>query len=102
MKRTAIILIAFFASHANASLYWPPETLTNWSLYLNNGRAYIESPDFASHCEYSRGQIILNGTEFDQAQYAYAMSAKARGKNLRYVVDSEHTTYTIYGLVEVD
>ncbi|GAB58207.1 hypothetical protein RNAN_1178 [Rheinheimera nanhaiensis E407-8] len=44
----------------------------------------------------------MSGTEFDKALYAYALSAKARGKKLRYVVDNSHTTCIISGLSEVD
>ncbi len=71
-------------------------------MYLNNGVAYISSPQFAEHCSYSRGQINMDGTEFNKAQYAYALSAKAKDKKLKYVVDSEHTTCVISGLREVD
>ncbi|MBE0380410.1 hypothetical protein [Pseudoalteromonas prydzensis] len=44
----------------------------------------------------------MDGTEFNKAQYAYALSAKAKDKKLKYVVDSEHTTCVISGLREVD
>jgi hypothetical protein len=44
----------------------------------------------------------MDGTEFNKAQYAYAMSAKARGKNLTYVVDDTQSTCIIYGLQELD
>lgn len=86
---------------ANAQRYWPP-VLTNWSLYLNNGVANILSPEFASHCSHSRGAILMDGTEFNKAQYAYAVSAKAKGKNLKYVIGNTHTNCVITGLQEVD
>ena len=54
------------------------------------------------HCEHSRAQIDMSGTEFDRALYAYALSAKARGKSLRYVVDSDHTECVISALDERD
>jgi hypothetical protein len=38
-----------------AETYWPPQKLTSWSLMLNNGVAYITSPQFAAHCSHSRG-----------------------------------------------
>ena len=44
----------------------------------------------------------MDGTEFNKAQYAYAMSAKARGKKINYVVNSDDTTCVITGLIEVD
>ena len=44
----------------------------------------------------------MDGTEFNKAQYAYAMSAKARGKRLAYVVDSDQTTCIITGLIEAE
>lgn len=94
-----IILLA--SSNAYAKRYWPP-ALTDWSLSLNNGVAYITSPQFASHCSYTRGQINMDGTAFNRSQYAYAMSAKARGKNLLYVVDNTQTTCIITGLNEID
>jgi hypothetical protein len=89
-------------SPALAGRYWPTDTLVSWALQLNNGVAYISSPEFASHCSYSRGQINMDGTEFNKAQYAFVMSAKARGKKLRYVVDSNQTTCIITGLTETD
>ncbi|MEX0335630.1 MULTISPECIES: hypothetical protein [Vibrio] len=87
-------------SPAYAQRYWPAELLSNWNLYLNNSVAYIQSPEFAKHCQYSRGQINMDGTEFNKALYSYALSAKARGKKLRYVVDDQHTTCVITGLEE--
>ena len=95
-------LISLYATSAFAGRYWPADTLVTWELYLNNGVAYISSPKFASHCNHDRGQINMDGTEFNKAQYAYAMSAKARGKNLRYVVDSTQSTCIISGLQEQD
>mgnify|MGYP001217723193 FL=1 len=44
----------------------------------------------------------MNGTEFNKAMYAYALSAKARNKKLRYVIDRAHTNCVISGLQEVD
>ncbi len=87
---------------SEAARYWPATTLSDWSLSLNNGVAYIGSPQMAPHCSYARAQINMSGTEFDKALYAYALSAKARGKKLRYVVDDSHTTCIISGLTEVD
>lgn len=89
---------SFFVS---ATRYWPA-VLTEWRLSLNNGVAYISSPQFAQHCSYLRGQINMSGTDFDKALYAYALSAKARGKKLSYVVDSEQTVCVISGLEEVE
>ncbi|ACA85774.1 hypothetical protein [Shewanella woodyi] len=104
--RSFSLLVAFscliFANSIDAKRYWPSTTLTDWSLYLNNGVAYISSPQFPEHCLHSRGQINMSGTEFDKAQYAYALSAKARGKSLRYVIDNTHTTCVITGLLEVN
>ena len=85
-----------------AKRYWPATKLKNWTLSLNNGVAYISSPEFASHCSYSRGQINMDGTEFNKAQYAYAMSAKARSKSLSYVIDNTQSTCIITGLNEVE
>ena len=93
--------LLFFSLSSSAGRYWPA-TLTNWELQLNNGVAYIYSSEFASHCSYSRGQIEMDCTEFNKAQYAYAMSAKARGKRLAYVVDSDQTTCIITGLIETE
>lgn len=96
------ISLTLITQETFAQRYWPTETLTSWRLFLNNGVAYIESSQFASHCSYSRGQINMDGTEFNKAQYAYAMAAKAKGKKLKYVVDDTQTTCIISGLVEVD
>lgn len=96
-----VILLVFISPSLSAKRYWPSE-LIDWSLYLNNGVAYISSPQFAKHCSYSRGQINMDGTEFNKAQYAYALAAKAKEKKLKYVVDNEHTTCVITGLQEVD
>ena len=93
-------LISLYANSAFAGRYWPDDTLVSWGLELNNGVAYISSPQFASHCNYERGQINMDGTEFNKAQYAYAMSAKARGKKLKYVVNSADTTCVITGLMK--
>lgn len=100
---TAILLVLILLPiDSQAARYWPEKTLTKWSLYMNNGVAYIRSDEFASHCSYSRGQINMDGTEFNRAQYSYVLSAKARNKKLRYVVDSEQTVCIITGLQEID
>jgi hypothetical protein len=105
MKFKHVIFLAVFFSlsiSANAGRYWPGTALTNWELYLNNGVAYILSSQFADHCSDDRGQIDMDGTEFNKSLYAYAMSAKARGKNLKYVVDSTQEVCTISALREQD
>ncbi|WP_165728390.1 hypothetical protein [Pseudoalteromonas sp. 31A1] len=100
MKIKFFIFTLLFSSLANAERYWPAE-LINWNLNLNNGVAYITSKQFPKHCTYSRAQINMNGTEFNKAMYAYALSAKARDKKLRYVIDRTHSTCIISGLQEV-
>ena len=95
-------VITLSSSSAWAGRYWQADAMEAWELQLNNGVAYIVSPQFASHCNYNRGQIDMDGTEFNKAQYAYAMSAKARGKKINYVVNSDDTTCVITGLIEVD
>ena len=102
LRLLVMLVCVVFSYSVNANRYWPSTTLTDWSLYLNNGVAYIASPQFPEHCLHSRGQINMSGTEFDKAQYAYALSAKAKGKNLRYVIDDTQTTCIITGLYEVD
>ena len=102
MRILLIIVCFLFSVSVNAKRYWPSQTLIDWTLELNNGVAYITSPQFATHCTYTRGQITMDGTEYNRALYAYAMSAKAKGKKLRYVVDDEATTCVISGLREVD
>ncbi|MGP9802143.1 hypothetical protein [Rheinheimera sp. NSM] len=103
-NRIAFIAISSLLSSpvCLAARYWPAADLTEWSLMLNNGVAYISSPQMATHCSYSRAQINMSGTDFDKALYAYALSAKARGKSLRYVVDNEQTTCVVSGLSEKD
>lgn len=104
MKKLFMVTIIFtlLSSHqAVAKRYWPSEVLSDWTLYLNNGVAYISSPQFAKHCNYSRGQINMDGTEFNKAQYSYALSAKARGKKLKYVVDDQQSTCIITALREL-
>ena len=101
LKPLVTIVCIVGSMPALAARYWPATTLSDWSLSLNNGVAYIDSPQMAPHCSYSRAQINMSGTEFDKALYAYALSAKAKGKSLRYVVDSSHTTCIISGLSEV-
>ena len=95
------ILNFCFSHPVQAKRYWPSQTLTDWSLSLNNGVAYISSPQMPDHCNYSRAQINMSGTEFDKALYSYALSAKARGMALRYVVDDSQSTCIISGLAEV-
>lgn len=92
-----LIFLVFVSPSLSAKRYWLSE-LINRSLYLNNGVAYISSPQLAEHCSYSRGQINMDGTEFNKTQYAYALSSKAKDKKLKYVVDSDHTTCVITGL----
>lgn len=102
-KQIMLLLISLsFTVASNAGRYWPEVALTSWELYLNNGVAYIKSSQFADHCSYDRGQINMDGTEFNKSLYTYAMSAKARGKNLKYVVDSRQTACIISALREQD
>jgi hypothetical protein len=103
MNKKILLLILyclFLSLNAFATRYWPTTILTDWKLYLNNNVAYIKSSQFASHCNYNRGQINLDGTEYNKALFAYAMTAQARGKNLRYVVDNTQTTCIISALEE--
>jgi hypothetical protein len=85
---------------AFATRYWPATVLTDWQIQLNNGVVYIVSPQFASHCTYSRGQIDVTTSAYNRALYAYALSAKARGKAMRYVVDDAATTCVVDALQE--
>lgn len=102
-KIAFLISLFIFSTTASATRYWPSTALTDWELYLNNGVAYILSTQFADHCSHNRGQINIDSNqEFDKALYAYALSAKARGKNLKYVVDSTQTTCVISALREQD
>ena len=101
--RVGILIGAIAATaslSASATRYWPPAMLTEWDMYLNNGVVYIASPQFAGHCSYSRGEIDVNASSYNRALYAYALSAKARGKALRYVVDDAATTCVIDALQE--
>jgi hypothetical protein len=106
MKKLLIICLVTICtiSTANAARKWGSTPLTDWELYLNNGVAYILSSELPEHCSYDRAQINMSATEFDKAQYAYAMSAKARNKKIRYVVDfdSSITLCVITGLKEAD
>lgn len=74
--------------------------MTDWQIYLNNGVVYVQSPQFASHCSYSRGEFDVNLGSYNRALLAYALSAKARGKALRYVVDDAATLCVIDALLE--
>lgn len=91
---------AMFCSTASAERYWAAD-LTDWSMYLNNGVVYIASAQFASHCVYSRGEFAVNDSAYSRALYAYALSAKARGRGLAYVVDSTASTCVIDALREI-
>ena len=95
------LLLATATLPAWATRYWPSTPLTEWEMYVNNGVVYIQSPQFASHCSYSRGQVNVADSAYDRALYAYALSAKARGKALRYVVDDAATDCHIFGLYEL-
>ena len=101
---TAILTCLCVINTANAARNWGQDALINWELYLNNGVAYIITSELPDHCSYNRAQIEMSGTEFDKAQYAYALSAKARNKKLKYVVDFDPTITlcVITGLREAD
>lgn len=88
-------------SAVNATKYWPTKTLTDWSIYLNNGVVYITSSQIPKHCSHSRMQIDTSTSEFNKSLYAYALSAKARNKSLRYVIDDSQTVCSVYGLQEL-
>lgn len=97
-----ILLFSLVSGMAHSGRYWPAPNLSDWNIQLNNGVAYIQSDQMAEHCANNRAQINMTGTEFDKALYAYALSAKARGKGLAYVVDSDSTICIISGLQEKD
>jgi hypothetical protein len=96
-----VAVACLIAQQAAATLYWPSTTLTQWDMFVNNGVVYIQSPQFASHCTYSRGEIQVGNGPYERAMYAYALSAKARNKSLNYVVDDAATICVIKGLMEV-
>jgi len=100
MKVKLCFVLLIVTPFVNAERYWPAE-LISWQLSLNNNKAYITSKQFPKHCTYSRAQINMDGTEFNKAMFAYVLSAKARDKKLRYVIDRNHSTCVISGLQEV-
>jgi hypothetical protein len=95
------LLAIAVSTPALAGRYWPTTPLTDWEIYLNNGTVYISSPQMASHCTNTRGQINVGDTAYNRALYAYALSAKARGKGLKYVVDDTTTVCVIDALQEI-
>ena len=101
-KFSMMLLVALVFAVPSASFatrYWTG-VLTTWDLALNNGVAYVSSPQMPLHCTYSRAQIEMSGTNFDKAQYAYALAAKAKNKQLTVVVDDTQTVCVISGMAE--
>lgn len=102
MRKTVLLITALIISTpVSATRYWPTTPLTDWELYLNNGVAYVLSSQMVSHCQLSRAQINMPGTEYDKSLYAYALSAKARNKTIKYVVDDTQTICIVSALREV-
>jgi hypothetical protein len=95
------LVMAAASSSVSAARYWPPVALSDWTISLNNGLVYISSPQIASQCIYGRGEIRVSDSAYNRALYAYALSAQARGKSLRYVVDDTATLCVIDALEEI-
>lgn len=99
MKYVIFIIIICGSPLAFSKAYWAG-VLNDWSLYLDNNVVYVQSDSMASHCSYNRAQIDVAQGDYQRALYSYALSAKARGKKLSYVVDSDASTCVIFGLSE--
>lgn len=104
MKKIVIIgtiLVGIISLQVNAKRYWTT-VLTDWKFSLNNGVAYITSPQIPSHCNYSRAQINMSGTEFDKSLYAFVLAASQSKKKIRIVIDDTQTSCVASGSDIVD
>lgn len=95
------VLLSSISLSAFAGRYHTP-MLTTWSLELNNGVAYINSPQMPSHCSYSRAQISMSGTEFDKSQFAFALAAFKSKTQVVVVVDDTQTTCVVSGMRDLN
>jgi hypothetical protein len=74
------------------------DTLTSWTLSLNNGVAYITSPQLPANCSPLRVQINMSGAEYDKALFSFALDAKNRRANIRVVVDDTQAECVVFGI----
>ncbi|PHR54844.1 MAG: hypothetical protein COA47_14865 [Robiginitomaculum sp.] len=92
-----IILIVILPVNAFATVIWTNQ-LTDWLLYMDNGVVYVKSDSLPSNCSYARAQIIMDNTAYNNALYAYILSAYKTGKPIRVVTDNATTVCVISGV----
>lgn len=105
MKSRAAIVIgalaALLPAAAFATKVWVGP-LANWSLYLDNGVAYVLSTSIPSNCSYSRAQIatgapLLGSATYARDLYAFVLASYEASKSLNIVIETTETTCSVYG-----
>ena len=96
----ALLVTSLSPIAAHATLVWTP-SLTDWTLSVNNGVAYVNATNMPTYCLYSRAQIDTSATVITPTNqrdlYAFVLASYMAGKPLTLVVNDAETTCKIYG-----
>ena len=74
------------------------DVLSSWTLTLNNGVAYVTSPQLPANCFPLRARINMSGSEYDKALFAFVLDANSRGVAIRVVVDDSQSDCVVMGV----
>lgn len=83
-----LALLVVFSFHASATRFWTV-FMDDWHLQLNNRKIYVESSMLPDECVYDRAELTLDGTDYNNALWAYILAASKTGEKLRVVLDHD-------------
>lgn len=87
-KIFAILMLSLITSTSFAGRFWTGE-LAGWTLYLNNGVAYVMSGSMPSECSYDRAQLNFSDDPYNKALWSYLLAASKTGDKLLVVLDHD-------------
>lgn len=97
----ALVAVSLTASPAMAARNWT-KSLTDWTLYLDNGVAYVAAVNMPANCAHARAEIrtsaVLGGSPtYARDVYAFILASSGAERPLRVVIDDAESTCLIYG-----
>jgi len=89
-KYLLAIFLSIVSLSTHAQRFWTQD-LGEWHLSLNNGVAYINSPNFPDECKYDRAQINFSNDEYVKALWSYVLAASKTKEKLKVVLDHDQS-----------
>ncbi len=108
MNKIFILTLVLLSSlNAHAGRTWT-DSLSDWSVYMDNGVTYVRSGSMPSACAHDRAQIDTSSeitygtTTYSESHfrdmYAFILMSYASSKELYIVTDSAESSCRVYGV----